>query len=261
MRRIGLLCVALSAASLITASGASAAGGTKLCLSDQSWLPVLGANTKGECPKVPGLGYQSVELGAEGKEGKEGKPGKEGKEGPQGVKGEAGAEGKEGKEGKAGAEGKQGPEGPQGKEGKEGKEGTEGKEGKQGPEGKEGKQGPEGKEGKQGPEGKEGKQGPEGKEGPPGPVHEVVGAITPGCAAEGSPTSYTVVPAGPPGSCEIRFPESEFERIPLLFLTPINADQGNPISISESKSGSTWVTTYTFATPTLLNFMAVQVSP
>jgi hypothetical protein len=64
---------------LVSAGGASAAGGVSLCIPEAEGAATV-TPTKGACPAK----YKLVELGAEGKEGKAGKegaPGKEGKEG------------------------------------------------------------------------------------------------------------------------------------------------------------------------------------
>ena len=162
---------------------------------------------------------------------------------------ELGAEGKEGKEG---------PKGTEGKEGKEGPKGTEGKEGKEGPKGTEGKEGPKGTEGKEGPKGTEGKEGKEGKQGPAGPVHEVVDGVNANCTLQGSSTKVTSKELKS-GECELKFPESEFENQPLLFLTGVGGK--NPTGVLEGKEAGSWWAKYAFETPTAVNFMASQYTP
>jgi hypothetical protein len=67
---------------LVSAGGALAAGGVKLCIPEAEGAATV-TPTKGACAAK----YKLVELGAEGKEGKEGKAGKEGAPGKEGKEG------------------------------------------------------------------------------------------------------------------------------------------------------------------------------
>ena len=78
MRSFKVICsitgtVVVALGLLVSAGGASAAGGVSLCIPEAEGAATV-TPTKGACP----ANYKLVELGAEGKEGKEGAPGKEG---------------------------------------------------------------------------------------------------------------------------------------------------------------------------------------
>ena len=72
--------VFVAAALLVSASGASAAGGVSLCIPEAEGAATV-TPTKGGCA----ANYKLVELGAEGKEGPVGKEGSAGKEGKEGT--------------------------------------------------------------------------------------------------------------------------------------------------------------------------------
>lgn len=126
-----------------------------------------------------------------------------------------------------------------------------------GPQGPAGATGAAGAAGPQGPAGATGATGPQG---PAGPVHEVTGAVNPNCTLQGNPPASIVTSTQiSPGVCRLTFGASDFTNIPVLLVTPING--GNPTSIVESRNGDgTWYAQYSFAQPTLLNFIASQLT-
>jgi hypothetical protein len=105
--------------------------------------------------------------------------------------------------------------------------------------------------------------GPTGATGPqvtaePGP--EVTGAVNPNCTLQGNPSASIVKSAQiSPGVCRLTFGASDFSNVPILLLTPINGSGGNPTSIIEGRNGDgTWFAQYSFAQPTLINYVASQ---
>ena len=110
--------------------------------------------------------------------------------------------------------------------------------------------------------GETGATGATGATGSAGPVHEVTGAVEPECKLQNSPPA-TIVSSTQiaPGECELTFAASDFEDIPYLLLTPINGGAGNPDFILEGKNlDGTWYAKYGFSAPTLVNFIASQIS-
>ena len=101
-----------------------------------------------------------------------------------------------------------------------------------------------------------------GPRGPAGPVHEVTGAVNPNCTMQGNPSvSIVTSTLVSPGACRLTFGASDFSNVPILLVTPINASGGNPTGIFEGRNGDgTWYAQYSFAGPTLLNFIASQLT-
>jgi hypothetical protein len=132
--------------------------------------------------------------------------------------------------------------------------------GPQGAAGPQGPTGPAGATGATGPQGPAGAAGATGPQGPAGPVHEVAGAVNPNCTLQGNPRASIVTSTQvSPGVCRLTFGASDFSNIPVLLVTPISG--GNPTSIIENQNGDgTWNAQYSFAQPTLLNFIASQLS-
>jgi hypothetical protein len=104
--------------------------------------------------------------------------------------------------------------------------------------------------------------GPAGPQGPAGPVHEVTGAVNPNCTLQGNPSvSIVTSKLVSLGVCHLTFGASDFSNVPILLVTPINASGGNPTGIFEGRNGDgTWYAQYSFAGPTLLNFIASQLT-
>jgi Collagen triple helix repeat (20 copies) len=129
-----------------------------------------------------------------------------------------------------------------------------------GPQGATGAQGPTGAQGAAGAQGPAGPQGATGPQGPAGPVHQVVGAVNTDCTLQGNPPASIVTSTQiASGECELTFAASDFTNIPLLMLTPIGG--GNATAIGEGQnSNGTWFAEYSFASPTLVNFIASQVT-
>jgi hypothetical protein len=60
--------------------------------------------------------------------------------------------------------------------------------------------------------------------------------------------------------CTLTFPQAEFTDVPVLLLTPIGGANPNFIAEGENSDG-TWYATYQFsAGPTLVNFIASQIT-
>jgi hypothetical protein len=89
----------------------------------------------------------------------------------------------------------------------------------------------------------------------------VVGAILPNCTLQ-TPIAGVSVAANGTNGCTITFAGSLFTNNPILMLTPINGNGGNPTAILEGPSGPNWFASYTFGSspPPLLNFIASQLS-
>jgi collagen triple helix repeat protein len=202
--------------------------------------------------------------GPTGATGPTGPAGVTGATGAQGPTGSQGATGPTGATGSAGVTGATGNTGATGEKGVNGSTGATGPTGAPGPEGKEGAYGATGVAGATGPTGEKGNEGgagatgATGATGPAGPVHEVASAVEPDCALQPPATSLAISKQIAPGHCELKFPESEFERVPILMLTPINGKGGNPTFINEFHEPGFWVAEYGFEVPTLVNFDAVQ---
>jgi hypothetical protein len=124
-----------------------------------------------------------------------------------------------------------------------------------------GSTGPTGATGATGATGPTGATGATGATGPAGPVHQVTGVVLPDCTLQAPISGVSVTTDGANG-CTITFPGSDFTNFPILMLTPINGDGGNPTLILESFSSPNWTTTYTFGSspPPLVNFVAAQES-
>jgi ABC-type Fe3+-hydroxamate transport system substrate-binding protein len=95
-----------------------------------------------------------------------------------------------------------------------------------------------------------------------GPGPEVTGAVNPNCTLQGnSPASIVTSGQVSPGVCQLTFGASDFSNVPILLVTPINGGGGNPTSIIEGRNGDgTWYARYSFSAPTLLNFIASQLT-
>jgi hypothetical protein len=91
-----------------------------------------------------------------------------GPQGPQGIPGPAGPMGPQGPQGATGPQGAPGPQGPAGAQGPAGPAGAQGPQGELGAAGPQGPQGPKGDTGAAGAAGPAGPQGPEGPQGPQG---------------------------------------------------------------------------------------------
>ena len=107
--------------------------------------------------------------------------------------------------------------------------------------------------------------GPAGATGPQvtvGPGPEVTGAVNPNCTLQGNPSASVVTSRQvSPGVCQLTFGASDFSNVPILLMTPINGGGGNPTSIIEGRNGDgTWYAQYSFPAPTLLNFIASQLT-
>jgi len=97
---------------------------------------------------------------------------------------------------------------------------------------------------------------------PAGPVYAVTGAVNPNCTLQDNPSASIVTAMQvSPGVCRLTFGASDFSNVPILLVTPIDGGGGNPTSIYESRNGDgTWYAQYSFAQPTLINFIASQIT-
>jgi hypothetical protein len=95
-------------------------------------------------------------------------------------------------------------------------------------------------------------------------VHQVSGVVNPDCTLQGGPPPTIVVSKVlVPGSCELVFPHPEFTDVPVLQLTPITGSpiDAAPVSVVQFENGEgNWVADYAFLEPTLVNFLAVQIT-
>ncbi len=91
-------------------------------------------------------------------------------------------------------------------------------------------------------------------------MHEVTGAVYPDCTLQNPPSASIVTSTQVwPGTCRLTFGAGDFSNIPMLLMTPIGG--GNPTSIYEGQNGDgTWYAQYSFTAPTLINYIASQLT-